>query len=139
MDKKMLTTHSERFVKRKIKIYLEQLQFLFGSSSASTVYHCSVLERIIEDIPLLPMYFAILNSFIRAALKTTTIYNRYNQPIRFKFINVSDQFHRADDPTTLFRRNEVRSGEMTHRTPGAYKIIYTKLHDEIVKDVASHG
>lgn len=131
---KLLTKKSERYLTRKLNIYLQQLAYLFGSSSATTVYHSSLLERIHTDFQL-PMYFTIINSLLSIMLKSVVILNAHGTPIKFKFINVSSHFYKADDPTRLFIKNERRQREMTHRTYNAYRAVYETLHAEILKDV----
>lgn len=138
-SQKLLTKSSERFINRKLKIYVGQLQILFGSSTATTMYHLSILERIVLTEPQLPMYFMILNSLLQGALKSTPLVNKFGQKIRVKFINVSELFHTLKNPQVLFRPKEVRRGEMTHRLDSAYKAIFVKVHAEVLKDVALHG
>ena len=132
---KLLHKRSERYLKWKLRVYIQQLSLLFSGSSAMVVYHVSVLERLLDGLPLLPMYFAVLNSLLFSALKVANIKNKFGQLIKFKFINVAGSFFLADNPKELFRPKEVRRGVMTHRTPEAYREVYASVHDYVTCDV----
>ena len=136
----LLTARGDKYIKRKMQAYVQQLEKMFGGSSASVVFHCSILERLIYSLPLLPMFFAILNSYLQDTLKTAQIYNRFGQKLSFKFIRVSEQFYSAGDASTLFTnsKGEVSRGVMTHRTHDAYRDLFIKIHSEMLKYMNSH-
>ena len=131
----LLTARGDKYIKRKMRAYVIQLEEMFGGSSASVVFHCSVLERLSQNLPLLPMFFAILNSYLQDTLKSARIYNRFGQKLSFKFIRVSEQFYSAGDATTLFSETK---GLMTHRTHDAYRDLFIKMHCEMLKYMNSH-
>ena len=132
---RLLHKRSERHLKWKLRVYVGQLGLLFKQSSATVVYHVSVLERMLNWEPLLPMYFAMLNSLLFTALKAASITNRYGQPIRFQFINVSSCFFMAKNPKSLFKNSEIAKGVMTHRTTEAYKEVYTTIYNHVKSDL----
>lgn len=125
------------FLKRQIRCYLRQLELLFCDTSATTVYHSSILERLDKNIPHFGMLFAILNSYLQAALKKATISNKFGQSISFKFISVASQFHEAENQQQLFVNKEIRRGVMTHRTLESYQQLFRKMHDFIKRDIAN--
>ena len=133
---KLLHNQSKRFLTWRLKIYIDQLNQLFSASTAEVVYHISVLERLSPTkYPDLPMYIAILNSMLFAQLKKASITNKHGIVIRFKFVQVSSLFHCAVKPERLFPKHEMKRDVMVHRTDQAYKEIYEKVYDVVMKDV----
>ena len=119
------------YITRKMKLYMDVLRDMFGNSNLEVVYHSSVLERLDRGVPHLDMLFAILNSYLQAALKKIKIYNRSGKLIIFRFISVTSQFHQAKNQLKLFPDNEQRRGVCVHRTFGAYKELFEKMRDLI--------
>ena len=109
---------------------------LFGQSTAEVVYHISILERLMPGLhKVLPMYYAILNSFLFSALKAANIRNRSGQSITFRYVNVATQFQCATDRTKLFKPKEVGRGEMVHRTSSAYREIFGMVRQYVLRDL----
>lgn len=134
-SQRLLTKASARFISRKLKIYMKQLQFLFGTTAVETLYHVSVLERMSSLQPYLPLYFMAVNSLLQSALNANPLYNKLGIKIRLKFINVSEQFFSVNNPKVLFRPHEVDKGRMTHRTDKAYEALFQTIHKAILCDV----
>ena len=133
---RLLKPDSSRYLKASIEQHMAALQDLFGASNTTVIYHVSVLERLKPSLPELPMYFAILNSFLFSALKKVTLTNRNGEIIRIKFINVSGLFFSAKKPERLFKRWEASRGRFIHRTHESYREIYQTVYDQIVRDMA---
>lgn len=132
----LLHKKSVRFIKWRLRVYLDQLADLFRNSSAQVVYHLSILERLMPLLyPNLPMYMAVLNSFLFSTLKRAVIYNRFGQKIRFQFVNVATQFHGEGDPSILFQDKEINKGIMVHRTTDAYKEIFSNVRSKVLRDL----
>ena len=133
----LLHPEGERYISRKLRIYMAQLELLFSDTTATTVYHCSVLERLDWNIPHLDLLFAVLNSYLQASLKKVKVYNKFGQPIRFVFASVTSLFHEAKDQPALFPRHEILSGHAVHRTKDSYRQVFEKLHARIKRDLSS--
>ena len=122
-----------------MKLYMDVLRDIFGNSNLEVVYHSSVLERLDRGVPHLDMLFAILNSYLQAALKKIKIYNRAGKLIMFRFISVTSQFHQAKNKLSLFPDKEKRRGVCVHRTFGAYQQLFEKMHKLITSSCVAQG
>ena len=133
---KLLHSKGVRFLKWRLRLYVQELADLFGQSTAEVVYHISILERLMPGLhKVLPMYYAILNSFLFSALKAANIRNRSGQSITFRYVNVATQFQCATDRTKLFKPKEVGRGEMVHRTSSAYREIFGMVRQYVLRDL----
>ena len=133
---RLLHNRSLRYLKGRLSIYIQQLETLFSDSTAEVIYHVSVLERLMPlRYPNLPMFWAVLNSMLFSALKKATITNRYGKVIRFKFVRVGDLFFLNPNPESLFPRREINRRVMVHRTDAAYRDIYERIHETVMRDV----
>lgn len=131
-SKLLLTRESVQYIKNRLQDYELQLLEIFGNSKIETIYHSSILERKHKYFPHLDMYFCVLNSIlfhkIKQMTRETRIFNVHKIPIKFVFINVSEQFH-SNLPNTFDRTNELRTGFITHRSRQALESL-TKLYNE---------
>ena len=139
-DKGLLNSTSRRYLESKIDDMEKELISMFEGSHLEKVYVSSILERMLpgEKFKLLPLYFAVLNSYYQKLVRKLSynglVRNRFGVPIQFRFINVAKQFFTSDYQPELFRRSEVKSGILTHRHLEAMKDIVSVYIDSIRKD-----
>ena len=130
-SKLLLTRESVQSIKDNLQKYESQLVEIFGNSKIDTIYHSSILERKHKHFPNLDMHFCVLNSILFHKLKQITreqkVTNCFKKPIKFVFINVSEQFH-SHSPTIFSRPGELNSGYMTHRSSQALEAL-TKIYN----------
>jgi hypothetical protein len=131
--KPLLNKESETILKQKIDDYVSILRNLLSSSSFETVYQSSLLERLDTSFPTLPMYFCVINACLHDALwhsnRNDTMVNRKGKPIKLVFVNVSQPFHEAEPPKSIFKLHEQKAGHMVHRNEDSMREvchIYTK-------------
>ena len=123
---------SKIHLESKFQAYENILTPILAKSNLEYFYHCSIFERINPRVANLPMYFAILNSFLKRKLnywsRNETFKNRNGKPIKCIFVDVREQFFLAENPHKLFVDREVISGgELVHRQDWAL--------DELVRDL----
>ena len=130
-DHNPLQKSSREHLENQFQAYENILKPILAKSNLEYFYHSSVLERLNPKIACLPLYFAILNSFLKRKLNywnlNETFKNRHGKPIRCIFVCVRKQFFKAENPPSLFIDKEVkRGGELTHRKDWAL--------DDLVRD-----
>lgn len=142
-DRTLLTSASRKHLKGRISDMEREIVSLFASSGLEKVFFSSILERLLpgQQFVLLPLYFAVLNSYFRKLVKKLDskgiVMNRFGKPIEFRFINVAKQFFDADRKTGLFKKSEVKSGIMTHRNFVAMEELFRMYAYSIHKDLSS--
>ena len=114
------------FIEARVRDYMETLIAIYKNSGFKLVYLSSILERKYKRGPLVnaEIYIALINYFIcryLRKLEKESILNKLNQPIKFEFINVSSQFHKADNKESLFSKNDVAAGQLIHRKKEAWR------------------
>lgn len=134
-----LPVESRDFLTEKLQEYKNALTSLFSGSTIKKVFHSSILERIYPGQSNLDLYFAILNSYLKKMLNECNsknpIFNKNGEKIKWVYINVTEQYYGALDPSTLFRPGEQKTGVMTHRHDEAMKDMVKKYHAFIVKNL----
>lgn len=123
-DSRVLTKEGEIFIKARVGEYVDILVGMFEKSGVEKVFHSSLLERRAPGPILrhLDIYFAHINYYLYKKLgelnRNESSKNRLGKPIHWRFINVSRQFFKAENPALLFRHFEQSTGVLTHRDLG---------------------
>lgn len=131
LDHRPLLKSSREHLENQFQVYENILKPILAKSNLEYFYHSSVLERINPKICNLPLYFAILNCFLKRKLsywtRNETFKNKHGKPIKCIFVCVREQFFLAENPSDLFIESEVNGGgELTHRQDWAL--------DDLVRD-----
>lgn len=121
---------------KKFEIYESLLLPIFKETKINIVHHSSILERLHSNIENFDMYFSIVNSVLHFVLNKWTqsgnFKNKFNQPIQFRFVNVSEQIHSKNsipEKISIFRLKEIEkcnglkernNTELVHRDKNAY-------------------
>ena len=130
----LLHVQAQRYISWKMRVYVEQLQSLFGETSIKLLYHSSIFERLDTKIPHLDMLFAILNSYLQDTLKKAKLYNKFGQEIRIRFLSVTTHFQNNPNKKLLFKFGERVRGRMVHRTEENYRALFRTLNEKIKRD-----
>ena len=103
------------FIQEKVKEFGDILVDIYGGTNFENVFISSILERRLNQIPYLELYFCYINHFLMKLIAKMTqerkIFNVNLKPIKWHYINVSHQFFNAENPVTIFR-----GGDLTHRS-----------------------
>ena len=110
-----------KFIQFQIEAYLLNLSIQAYGSRAKFIIHSSILERVSQETRMLdlPIYFAIINYFLRKAIYKLNFHNshlsRTQTQVVWRFCNVSYQFHSLSNPSVLFLPREQLQSNMVHR------------------------
>ena len=159
---KSWTHEFKQHIMKKFDDYRNILLPILKKSCLKKVFHSSVLERVHFNTVGLDIYFAILNSVLKNSLQKWSeegcFKNRYDEPIEFEFVNVSDQFHSTHDldknTNPFIAKNEellpvkshfyckapifiskeiIEKKELVHRTPEAINKLATTWSEALSK------
>ena len=134
--KELLPRDYVKFIKAQVRKYCDHLEELYFNSNFKVVFHLSPLERQFVHprfslLKTIIVHQAYIDYFLQQRLhemdKNKVTLNNKNQPIRWKYINVRDSFHKAKDSKKLFRPSEQLSGKMIHRNNSSLAVIREKM------------
>ena len=112
----------------KVDEMMDVLIPVLQDCSFKTVLFSSFLERSwgAVGVPNLPFWFSHLNSMLYEKIKKLNVTNKNGELIGVRLINVAKQFYEAAENKELhkiFRNNELKTGELTHRNSESVKAL----------------
>ena len=117
-----LSKPARKHIEEQFVLYGKILKGILGKSSVTTLYHCSILERLNRKYPHLDLLFLVFNGYLQKSLlawsKSGYLINKHGEKIVVSFVSVQKLFYTCPNPRSLFLKKEVddRSGQdMTHR------------------------
>ena len=135
---KILFNSTAEHILKQVQTYLGKIKKIVSQCTFDVVGHGSMLERHWPGLGYenLDMLFGHINCYLRHEIKDLDVKNKNGKQVKFEFVNVSEQFHRAkmdDNVKSLFRENEAKSGIMTHRNEVAMREILEKYMEFVNK------
>ena len=124
-----------KILEARVEEYVETLHNKIATTGVTTVFQSSVLERRLEPYQHLDLRFCVWNWLLREKLTALRVMNKDHKLITFRFIDVSEQYHRCSDFAALYRET---SGERVHRTLDGYQqllIVYQREMDRYFRSV----
>ena len=113
-DYRPCTSSTTKHIDAQFLVYETILSNIFVKSKVEIFYQSSILERLNDEFPYLPLFFAILNSFLEHKVqswnKNNVFKNKFGKPIKCIFVNVKKHFYLSKDPKSLFIE---KGGELT--------------------------
>ena len=127
------------FLREQMKLFGGILKDTFENSGFKKVFISSIFERRSPDVEHLEIYFAYINHFLHHLIgrmnEEKRVLNSQGVPIKFYYINVSEQFFKAEEEGKMAGLFKESSGNLTHRSLPRLKEICTMFVNEISQSV----
>ena len=146
--RELLPRDYAKFIETQVQKYCDHLGELYQNSNFRVVFHLSPLERQFAPekhsmLKTVIVHQAYIHHFLQLKIQemdtNESILNNKYQPIRWRYINVRDSFHKAEDSKKLFRAKEQLSGEMIHRNDDNLAVIREEMLFQVHRDLSNMG
>ena len=127
-------------IESQVQNYIRQLLVLLQGCSFECILHSSLLERDWDacGVRNLDIFFAHINAYLKKALsklnETEGFRNKFGNPVRFEYVNVSHQFFlakREGKLDSIFRESRFHVYGRTHRSQDALNEIASIYSKEV--------